>query len=198
VEEILMLYKIARGLLKPIFYLYYNIKVEGRENLPSEGPLIICANHYSTIDPVILAVTLPYTINSMAKAELFQNKLLALFFKNIKVFPVKRGEADIKSIKTSLKILKENKVMGMFPEGTRNKTGELKAEPGIAMIAIKGRAPILPIAIVSNYKLFNKTIVKIGKPVLLDKYYEQKLQSEDYHNISMDIMKYINQLSKDD
>ena len=193
-----MLYRIVRGILKPIFYLYYNIKVEGRENLPSKGPLIICANHYSTIDPVILAVTLPFIINSMAKAELFKNKLLGLFFKNIMVFPVKRGEADIKSIKTSLKILRENRVLGMFPEGTRNKTGELKAEPGIAMLAIKGRAQVLPIAIISNYKLFNKTIVKIGKPVLLDRFYEQKLQNEDYHNISMDIMKYINQLSKDD
>lgn len=193
-----MLYRIVRGILKPIFYLYYNIKVEGRENLPSKGPLIICANHFSTIDPVILAVTLPFIINSMAKAELFKNKLLGLFFRNIKVFPVKRGEADIKSIKTSLKILRESKVLGMFPEGTRNKTGELKAEPGIAMLAIKGRAQVLPIAIVSNYKLFNKTIVKIGKPVLLDKHYEQKLQNEDYHSISMDIMKYINQLSKDD
>ena len=193
-----MIYRIIRGILKPIYYLYYNIKVEGRENLPAKGPLIICANHYSTIDPVILAVTLPYLINSMAKAELFKHKFLALFFRSIKVFPVKRGEADIRSIKTSLKVLKENKVLGMFPEGTRNKTGELKAEPGIAMIAIKGRAAVLPIAIVGNYKLFNRTTVKIGKPMLLDKYYEQKLQNEDYHNISMDIMKYINQLSKDD
>lgn len=193
-----MLYRIVRGILKPIFYLYYNIKVEGRENLPSKGPLIICANHYSTIDPVILAVTLPYIINSMAKAELFKYKLLGLFFKNIKVFPVKRGEADIKSIKNSLKMLRENGVLGMFPEGTRNKTGELKAEPGIAMLAIKGRAQVLPIAIISDYKVFNKTIVKIGKPVLLDRFYEQKLQNEDYHNISMDIMIYINQLSKDD
>ena len=193
-----MLYRIARGVLKPIFYLYYNIKVVGRQNLPSSGPLIICANHYSTIDPVILAVTLPYIINSMAKAELFKNKLLALFFTNIKVFPVKRGEADIKSIKTSLKILKENKILGMFPEGTRNKTGELKAEPGIAMLAVKGKAQVLPIAIVSNYKMFKRTIVKIGKPILLNEYYEQKLQSEDYHNISMDIMKYIKHLSEDD
>jgi 1-acyl-sn-glycerol-3-phosphate acyltransferase len=193
-----MLYRIARGILKPIFYLYYNIRVEGRENLPSKGPLIICANHFSTIDPVILAVTLPYIINSMAKAELFKNKLLSLFFTNINVFPVKRGEPDLKSIKTALKILKENKVMGMFPEGTRNKTGELKAEPGIAMIAIKGKAQVLPIAIVSNYKLFKKTIVKIGKPILLNEYFEQKLQSEDYHSISMDIMKYIKLLSEDD
>lgn len=191
-----MLYRICRGILKPIFFIFYNIKVEGKENLPANGPLIICANHTSAIDPIILAVSLPYTMNSMAKAELFKSKLLGYFLSKIGVFPVKRGEADIKSIKTSLKLLKENKIMGMFPEGTRNKTGEVKAEPGIAMIAVRAEAPVLPIAIISNYKLFNKTTVKIGKPMQLDQYYDQKLQSEDYQNISLEIMKYINQISK--
>lgn len=193
-----MLYRIVREILKPIFYLLYNIKVEGKENLPIKGPLVICANHTNAIDPIILAVSLPYKINSMAKAELFKNKLFGLFLNKIGVFPVKRGEADIKSIKTSLRLLKENKILGIFPEGTRNKTNEIKAESGVAMIAIRAEAPVLPIAIVSNYKLFNKTIVKIGKLAMLDKYYNQKLQNDDYHNISMDIMKYINQLSKDD
>ena len=193
-----MLYRIVRDILKPFFYMIYNIRVEGRENLPEKGPLIICANHTNVIDPIILAVSLPYNINSMAKAELFKNKLFAFFLNKIGVFPVKRGEADIKSIKTSLKLLKENKVMGIFPEGTRNKTGELKAEPGVAMIAIRAGSPVLPIAIVGNYKLFHRTIVKIGKPVLMDKYSNQKLQNEDYQNISMDIMKYINKLLKDD
>jgi 1-acyl-sn-glycerol-3-phosphate acyltransferase len=196
VEGILMLYRIIRDILKPIFYLLYNIKVEGRENLPENGPLIICANHTNAIDPIILAVSMPYNISSMAKAELFKNKLFGLFLSKVGVFPVKRGEADIKSIKTALKVLKENKILGIFPEGTRNKTNEIKAEPGVAMLAIRAESPVLPIAIVSNYKFFNKTIVKIGKPMLLNKYYEQKLQNEDYQNISMDIMKYINQISK--
>jgi 1-acyl-sn-glycerol-3-phosphate acyltransferase len=191
-----MLYRICRGILKPIFYIFYNIKVEGKENLPASGPLIICANHTSAIDPIILAVSLPYTMHSMAKAELFKSKLLGYFLRNIGVFPVKRGEADIKSIKTSLKLLKDKKIMGMFPEGTRNKTGELKAEPGIAMIAVKAEAVVLPIAIISSYKLFDRTLVKIGQPMKLDQYHDQKLQNEDYQNISMEIMKYINEISK--
>lgn len=191
-----MLYRIIKGILKPIFYVFYNIKVEGTENLPLTGPLVICANHTSAIDPIILAVSLPYQIYSMAKVELFKNKLFGWFLKNVGVFPVKRGEADIKSIKTSLKLLKENKIMGIFPEGTRNKTGEIKAEPGVAMIAIRAEAPVLPIAIVSEYKPFKKTVVKIGKTVPMDQYREQKLQNEDYQNISMDIMKYINEISR--
>jgi 1-acyl-sn-glycerol-3-phosphate acyltransferase len=196
VEEILMLYRICRGILKPIFFLFYNVKVEGLENLPNKGPLVVCANHTNAIDPIMLAIALPYTMYSMAKAELFKNKLFGYFLKNIGVFPVKRGEADIKSIKTCLKLLKENKIMGMFPEGTRNKSEDIKAEPGIAMIAIKSHAPVLPIAIISNYKFFNRTTVKIGKLIMLDKYYDNKLQGEDYQNISMDIMRYIKEISK--
>ena len=180
-----MLYRICKGILKPFFYFFYNVKVEGYENLPKGGPLVICANHTSAIDPIILAVAMPYTIFSMAKAELFKNKLFGYFLTKIGVFPVKRGEADIKSIKNCLRILKENKIMGMFPEGTRNKTGELRAEPGVAMIAVRAQANVLPVAIISNYKLFNRTIVKIGQPINLEQYYGQKLQNEDYQNIRL-------------
>lgn len=191
-----MLYRILKGILKPIFSVLYSVKVEGRDHLPKGGPLIICANHISAIDPIILAISLPYMIYSMAKAELFKVKLFGYFLNKVGVFPVKRGEADLKSIKTSLKLLKEKKIMGMFPEGTRNKTGDIKAEPGIAMIAVKAQAPVLPIAIISDYKLFKRTTVKIGEPISLAQHYDQKLQNEDYHDLSLDIMKRINQLSK--
>lgn len=192
-----MLYRIARGILRPIFRLLYNVQVEGAENLPKTGPLIICANHTSAIDPIILAISMPYKkIYSMAKAELFKNKLFAYLLDKIYVFPVKRGEADLKSIKTSLKVLKDGQIMGIFPEGTRNRSGEVKAEPGVAMIAVKAHSQVLPVAIVSNYKLFNRTWVKIGKPIALEQYYDQKLQNEDYHNISIEIMQKINQMSK--
>lgn len=193
-----MLYRIAKGILRPIFRFLYNVRVEGSEHLPKEGPLIICANHTSAIDPIILAISMPYSkIYSMAKAELFKNKLFGYLLDKIGVFPVKRGEADLRSIKTSLRLLKNGQIMGIFPEGTRNRTGEIKAEPGVAMIAIKARSQVLPVAISSNYKFFKRTLVKIGKPVELEKYYDQKLQNEDYHDISLDIMKQINQMVKE-
>lgn len=191
-----MLYRIIKGIIKPFIRLAYNIKVEGVENLPQGGPLVICANHYSAIDPVILAVSLPYRIYSMAKAELFNNRFFGWFLRSVGVFPVKRGEADIKSIKTALKLLKEGKIMGMFPEGTRNKTSEIKAEPGVAMIAIRSQAKVLPIAIISSYQFLKPTVIKIGEPMSLEQYYDQKLQNDEYQNISMDIMKYINKLIK--
>lgn len=192
-----MLYRFAKWLLRPIFGFFYNIKLEGLENLPEKGPLIICSNHTSAIDPIMLGVMMPYKrIYSMAKAELFRNKLIGWLMYKLYVFPVKRGEADLKSIKTSLKVLKDGEIMGIFPEGTRNRTGEVKAEPGVAMIAVKAHAQVLPVAIISNYKFFNKTILRIGNSVNLEEYYDQKLQNEDYHNISLEIMQKINEMSK--
>lgn len=192
-----MLYKIAKGILRPIFKILYRINIVGKENLPKQGSIIICANHANAIDPIFLGVSMPYKkIYSMAKAELFSNKLFGYILSKLFVFPVKRGEADIKSIKTALTILNNGQVMGIFPEGTRNKTDEVKAEPGIAMLAVKAHAQILPIAIISNYKLFNKTILKIGQPMKLDQYYNARLQNEDYQNISLDIMKQIYKMHK--
>lgn len=192
-----MFYRIVKGILRPIFNVLYNVKIEGKVNLPEQGPLVICANHTSAIDPIILGLSMPYKrIYSMAKAELFKNKLFAYILGKLWVFPVKRGEADIRSIKTSLKVLKDNQVMAIFPEGTRNRTGELMAEPGVAMIGLKAHAKILPVAIISSYKLFKRTTVRIGKPLELDEYYDQKLQNEDYQKISLDIMREINQMSK--
>jgi 1-acyl-sn-glycerol-3-phosphate acyltransferase len=197
VEDESMLYRIIKFILGPFFKILYRIRVEGRENLPEGGPLIVCANHSSLVDPIILAIVMPYRIYCMAKAELFNNKLFGSFLRALGVFPVKRGEADIKSIKTSLKLLKENKVMGIFPEGTRNKTGELMAEAGVSMIAIRAQVPVLPIAIVTSYKFFKPTVVRIGEPMDLTQYYDQKLKNEDYHDISLDIMRYIRKISKD-
>lgn len=192
-----MLYSFARAILIPVFLLFYNYRVTGRENVPREGAYIACANHMTLIDPIFVGISLPNRMYFMAKAELFRNVFLRTLMNGLGAFPVKRGEADLKSIKTSLKLLSGGKVLGIFPEGTRNKTNELTAEPGIAMLAIKSRVPVLPIAIISSYKFFKRTKVVIGKPIDLSEYYDKKLMNEDYLRISLDIMKNINELKRD-
>lgn len=192
-----MLYEFARGLLRPVFKFFYRIKVEGVENLPEDGPFIICSNHTSSIDPIFIGVSLPVKrIYSMAKVELFKNKFIGYILRNLHAFPVKRGEADLGSIKNALKLLNDRKILGIFPEGTRNKSEDVKAEPGIAMLSIKSRAPIVPVAIKSNYKFFNKTILYVGKPLSLEQYYDVRLKTEDYTRISFDIMKSIKETQK--
>ena len=192
-----MLYSFAKALLIPIFLLFYNYKVTGRENIPESGAYIVCANHVTAIDPILVGISLPKKMYFMAKAELFKNIFLRALMIGLDAFPIRRGEPDIKSIKTSLKLLGSGKVLGLFPEGTRNKTGEVVAEPGIAMLAVKAKVPVLPVAIVSSYKFFKKTKVVIGKPIELAEYYDRKLLNEDYLKISLDIMNIINKLKRD-
>ncbi|MHB1391801.1 MAG: lysophospholipid acyltransferase family protein [Clostridia bacterium] len=192
-----MLYSFARALLIPIFLLFYNYRVTGSDNVPKDGGYIVCANHVGAIDPIFVGISLRKRMYFMAKAELFKNIFLRALLNGLGVFPIKRGEADIKSIKTSLKLLGSGKVLGLFPEGTRNKTGEIVAEPGIAMLAVKSKVPVLPVAIISNYKFFKRTRVVIGKPIELTEYHGRKLLNEDYHKISLDIMNIINALKRD-
>lgn len=192
-----MFYSFARALLIPIFLLFYNYRVYGKENMPKSGPYIVCANHFSLVDPILVGISLPIRMHFMAKAELFKGKLLGTLLRGLGAFPVKRGEADIKSIKTSLKLLGEGDILGLFPEGTRNRTNEAVAEPGIAMLSIRSKVPVLPVAIISSYKLFRRTRVVVGKPIELSEYYEHKLHNEEYLKISMDVMNKINQLKKD-
>ncbi len=189
-----MFYTIAKNILKPFLYIIYNIKVEGIENIPKEDGFLVCGNHIRAIDPILLGIALPCRIHFMAKVELFNNRLLAILLNLLGVFPIRRGEADLKSIKTSLKLLGSNENIGIFPEGTRNKTEEIKAEPGIAMLSIKSKKGILPVSIKSNYKLFNRTKIVIGEMVYLDSYYGEKLKNNDYINISIEIMKKIKSL----
>lgn len=192
-----MLYSFARALLIPVFLLFYNYKVTGRENVPKGGAYIACANHLSAIDPIFVGISLPHRMYFMAKVELFRNKLIAALMRGLGAYPIKRGEADIKSIKTSLKLLGDGKVLGLFPEGTRFKTSDEAPEPGIAMLAVRAKVPVLPVAVVSSYRFFRRTRVIIGKPIDLSEYYDKKLHNEDYLKISTDIMKVINELKKD-
>ena len=93
----------------------------------------------------------------MAKKEIFNNKILSFIVRRLGAFPVSRNEVDISAVKKSLKILKEDRVLGIFPEGTRvNKLDLNNAKAGVSLLAIRSKSPVLPVYIESNYKLFSK------------------------------------------
>lgn len=189
-----MLYRIVRLIIKPFFFILYNIRVEGIDNIPKEDGYIVCGNHTKAIDPVLLAAALPCQIHFMAKIELFRNRILGILLNAVGAFPIKRGEPDLKSIRTSLRLLQSNKNIGIFPEGTRNISDELKAEPGIAMFSIKSKKGILPVSIKTSYKFFKRTRIIIGDVIYLNEFYNTKLKNNDYINISLEIMKAIKSL----
>lgn len=191
----MLFYKVVKNSVKILLSLIYRVEIEGKEYIPTEGKGIVCSNHFSLLDPVLIGTFLPRKINYMAKEELFSNKLFATILTKLGVFPVKRGGADISAIKTALKVLKDDEVLGIFPEGTRSKAGEvLEAKPGLAMIAIRSQSPIVPAAIIGNYKPFSKVKIKIGKPINLSSYYDKKPTTEEYQQLSQEVLDTIRKL----
>ncbi len=180
-----------------IFTLYskvfYKYEVIGAENIPDEGNIILAANHKSNLDPIFVASAVKNRkVATIGKKELFDNKILAAILDKLCVIPIDRDNPGISTIKTILKKLKEGYAIGIFPEGTRVKGNEFgEAKAGLALFAVKGKASVVPISIISNYKLFNKVIIYIDKPISFEEYYKQKLSAEEYERLSGDVLEVI-------
>ena len=156
-----------------IFKIWLRWEVFGRENIPQEGPVVIASNHLSLLDPPVLGAAATRKVHFMAKSELFKPVWFGALIRKLGAFPVKRGEMDREAIKTGLKILKENKVLAVFPEGTRSKDGELgRAGGGAFMMGIKRKAQIVPAYIygtdTKRHPGWPKVRVIFGKPMEYD------------------------------
>lgn len=167
-----MFYKLVKYICYLFLRFIYRWEVEGRENIPEQGPLIVISNHTSLMDPVLVGVALPRTIHYMAKEELFDIPVLKWIIIGLRAFPVRRGVSDRAALKKSLQILNNNEVLGIFPEGKRSLDGSLNPfQGGAAMLSIKTGAPILPVAIIFNKSSFrgSRVKVKFGKPIMVKK-----------------------------
>jgi len=160
-----MLYSTLRALFYFIFRTLFRLQVIGKENVPVGVPVILCANHTSNMDPPLLGSPLSgRRVHYMAKAELFEVPVLKWALPRISAFPVKRGGVSKESIRLCLQLLKENNIIGIFPEGSRNNAGGM-GKKGAAMLALKSNATVIPAAIVGGYKPFRKMKLVYGKPV---------------------------------
>jgi len=184
--------KLVRSLILFLGKFLYRLEVTGLENIPAEGGVILCSNHPWTFDMFFIACKVKRLVHYMAKEELFKNPILAYILTKLGAFPVKRGTGDINSIRTALKILKEGKILGILPEGTRtgfNTLRKVKPKAGAALIAVKANVPIVPAAISGDYrKLFNKVKVKFGKPFYINSDPDKKYTKEELEEISRNIM----------
>lgn len=170
-----MLYKIFRYIGIPVFYLLFFPKIIGKKNTKIKGKAVIISNHISMWDPVFISVVFNRQVFWMGKIELFKNIFARFFFHVVKAFPVRRGEGDLPAIRHAFKLLRDGKLFGIFPEGTRIKTGEIsRFEPGTSMIALKNDAPVVPLYIKGNYKAFRRMKLIIGEPIRLADYVGSK------------------------
>ncbi|MFT9847541.1 lysophospholipid acyltransferase family protein [Aneurinibacillus sp. REN35] len=174
-------YPFFRRIFRGIFGGLYRWQVIGRENIPDGEGLVLCANHVSNWDPLLLGCGIERQVHFMAKAELFRIPGIAALITDFGTFPIKRGASDRQAIRKALEIVQEGKVLGIFPEGKRNRTGEPvmgTALPGAAMIALKSGARIIPVAIMGPYRLFSGIKIIYGEPVDLKAAVEGKGNAE--------------------
>lgn len=189
-------YKLSFYIILTIYKVLFRIEVSGRGNLPEDGAILVCANHISLLDPPMLEIAVRKHTHFMAKEELFKIPILAQLIRAYGAFPVKRGAGDRQALRKSLELLQEGKTLGIFPEGTRSKTGEVqKGHTGVGMFALRTDAHVVPLAIIGPYRLFRKLKVVIGPPINMDDLKQaEKISSEEIRLASERIMEHIAEL----
>ncbi len=189
------LYSFARVVVGAAYRLFYRIRVEGLENIPEGEGLLLCSNHFHANDPIVLGIAAPRQVHFMAKEELFRIPILNTVIRWLGAFPVRRGRPDRTPLKRAIEVLHSGRCVGIFPEGTRVRSGKLgKAEPGTAYLALKAGARVVPVGITSTYRLFSPVIVKFGRPIDLSRYVSGKITSEALDQASQAIMAAIGEL----
>lgn len=193
-----MFYRIMRWIVYPFIRIFIRVEHFGMENIPKNKGYILAANHISMADVFAIAVPVKGQICYMGKEELFKFKPLKWLFTALGGFAVRRGKGDTDAIDKACEIVDSGKVLGIFPEGTRSKTGELgKAKAGVALIAMQTKADILPVSIkysTGRFKLFCKATVRVGKLIPYTEPAEDESQRAAIRRISGEVMEKIAQM----
>jgi 1-acyl-sn-glycerol-3-phosphate acyltransferase len=177
-------------MLGPWLRLLYRPKVEGRENVPADGAAIIASNHLAVADSIFMPLLTPRRVTFLAKREYFtergiKGRAKKLFFGGTGNVPIDRssGSAAQAALDTGVRILREGKLLGIYPEGTRSPDGRLyKGKTGLARMALEAEVPVIPVAMIGTDKVNEigsarwrlrpgVVVVRFGKPLDFSRYY---------------------------
>ena len=160
-------YSLLTPIMRVLFKLYYNPKIINKEVIPKEGPILIVGNHKHIYDQCLTIMATKRVIHYMAKKEYFDGKM-AWFFKLVGCIPVDRSIKDHNATDKALKVLNSGGAIGLFPEGTRNKTKDVFLLPfkfGTVSMARKTNATIIPFGLTGDYKFRSKNLtIRYGTP----------------------------------
>ena len=173
-----MTYWVLKIALTPLLHILYRVKVEGRENVPRSGPVILASNHQSFIDSIFLPLTVHRRVTFVAKAEYFETWKTAWFFRAVGMIPIKRdgGSASERALLAAKDVLASGGVLGIYPEGTRSPDGRLyRGHTGVARLAMQCGAAVVPVAQFGTAdvqpigamrpKFFKKVVIRMGPPL---------------------------------
>ncbi len=154
------------------------MNIEGRDNVPRRGPVILAANHRSFLDSIFIPLAVSRRVTFVAKAEYFDDRKTAWFFRGCGQIPIRRGggSASERALASATDVLKNGHVFGIYPEGTRTRDGYLhRGHTGVARLALRCNVPVVPIGLVGTDdvqpidarmpKLFRRVTVRFGEPI---------------------------------
>ena len=198
------MYWVFKAVLKPLLMLLYGIKVEGLENLPKKGPAIIAANHVSFLDSFFIPLVVKLRkVTYLAKADYFKSWKTSWFFKMAGQIPTERtgGKKSEQALNTALSVLREGKLLGIYPEGTRSPDGKLhRGRTGVARLALAAQVPIVPCGLVGTEEVMpkdaklprlfgrHKILVRFGKPLEMTRYAGQERDRFVLRSITDELM----------
>ena len=198
-----ILYAFAHIILRPTLKILFRLEVKGKDNIPKRGGVILAAHHESFLDPVVAGTASPRQIYFLAREELFQLGFFSWIIKHLNTIPVSREQLQMSTAKKSLKILREGKVLLLFPEGTRSDADTIaEGKRGVGLIAEHVNVPVIPVfikgsgqALPKNKKwiTFHKVLVIFGKPLYFKKL-EGKSHKETHQQFSDRVMEEMRKL----
>ena len=172
-----MIYRVIKIIAKAWVALFYRVRVDGIENFPASGPIVVCANHTYIKDMIFIGRFAPRKIYWIAKSELFRVPIYGAFIKSLGAFPIKRGANDRESVRTVYKVLRSGEPLGIFPEGHRaqDPNEKLPFKRGFVSFAANSGASLLPVAIryeggpLGRGKVFSKAVLTFGKTIQFER-----------------------------
>lgn len=160
-----VVYESVRWITGFVFRLFTSYRAEGRENWP-EGGGLVCSNHQSYIDPILVGLAYKGRLNYLARESLFRSSVFRWLIESLDAIPINRDGLGIGGLKEALRRLKRQEKVLIFPEGTRTHDGEIQAfQPGFLAIARRGKAPLIPVAIDGAYDAWprNRAIPRLSR-----------------------------------
>jgi 1-acyl-sn-glycerol-3-phosphate acyltransferase len=188
-------YNLTRFTVRTLLTVWNRFEVIGAENLPAAGPVILACNHVSYFDPPALGCGIARNVTYMAKTELFDIPVLGTVIRALGAFPIDRSRGDVAAIRQAAQVIRDGAVLGIFPEGTRNKDGTVKPQMGVALLASMTGAPVVPAHLsgTSQAQRRSKVTVVYGEPMRFTP--GRKARREDLAKWTQELMARIESLA---
>ncbi|OFB45137.1 1-acyl-sn-glycerol-3-phosphate acyltransferase [Frankia sp. CcI156] len=182
-----MFYWVVKVFLTPVLRLFWRPWVEGAENIPLEGPAILAGNHLSFLDHLFLSLVVPRRVTYLAKSDYFTEAgvkgwFKRVFFSGVGQIPIDRsgGKASEGALRSGVRVLRQGRLLGIYPEGTRSPDGRLyRGKVGVARLALEAGVPVIPVAMIGTFEVqppgqlvpkIRRVGIRIGRPLDFSRY----------------------------